>query len=362
MKSPCVPPELPLKELDLTRIQPIIGEANINLGRYDGMLETLSNPELLVTPLSMNEAVLSSRIEGTQATLDEVYEFNAGIKKTDHKRNEIDEIINYRSAIMVAEVQLINQPLNLFLIRQMHKELMKGVRGQYKKPGEFRTEQNYIAKRNESIEEARFIPPHPMLLQSSLENWENYLSKDEDALILTAIAHAQLEILHPFMDGNGRIGRMLIPLLLFKKNAISKPYFYLSEYLEKERQIYYDKLLNITEKNEWEEWIVFFAEAVIKQSKINIDKIRSINMLYEDTLELVKEATRSIQTIEMTKVLFMHPIVNSTNFALLANIKSKITANKYLKLLEEREIIRCVEKGSGRKPNIYSFDRLLALL
>ena len=197
------------------------------------MLRGIVNPHVMLSPLTNEEAVLSSGIEGTQATIDEVLEHEAGIIRTGAKGEDIREILNYRKALSSAQMFLKDRPISMHLIRELHKILLDGVRGQNKTPGEIRTEQNWIGRSGCSLEDASFVPPNPMQLSGHLENWGKYTAgTDIDVLIQAGIVHAQFELLHPFKDGNGRLGRMLIPLFLFQKGALSLPMFYLSAYLE----------------------------------------------------------------------------------------------------------------------------------
>ncbi|MGA9070409.1 MAG: Fic/DOC family N-terminal domain-containing protein, partial [Terracidiphilus sp.] len=218
--KPYVPQELPLSEVAWIQLIPLIGQANRQLAEYNGVLYTFTNPELLLSPLTTQEAVLSSKIEGTQATLGEVLKFEAGEEpELESRRQDIQEIMNYRHALKEAEEELRTRPFNLNLLLQLHSTLLDSVRGRNKARGSFRKDQNWIGSPGSTIEEAEFIPPAPGdSLEKALHNWESYYHDDRpDALVQLAITHAQFEILHPFLDGNGRLGRILIPLFLFEK-------------------------------------------------------------------------------------------------------------------------------------------------
>ncbi len=237
--APCIPPALPVTNLDWRRLLPLAGKANAALARYDGMLQALPNPAVQFSPIAANEAVLSSRIEGTQATLEEVLQQDAGIEQAQSRPADIEEISNYRAAMRDAEQALAHRPLSLSLIKGGHQRLMQGVRGSDKTPGEFRIDQNWIGSSGSRVEQARFISPNPLVLPHAPDVWASYLAAEDAGPVLqVAIAHAQFDILHPFKDGNGRIGRMLIPLLLFQRKTLSRPMFYLSEYLESHRDQY----------------------------------------------------------------------------------------------------------------------------
>jgi len=283
------------------------------IARFDGMLQSLVNPDILLSPLVTKEAVLSSRIEGTQATLEEVMQEEAGFtdkKISNSLKEDIKEIINYRNALTFAEGELSYRPMTLGLIKNIHKILLDSVRGKDKSPGEFRKSQNWIGTPGMPMETARFVPPNPIILQEHLERWENFLHSDEfpDKLVQLAIIHAQFEILHPFKDGNGRAGRLFIPLFLFWKKLLTKPSFYLSEYLERNRQQYNDKLLFVTEKDDWQGWIEFFLNAIIEQSEINVEKSKKMLELYERSKKKFMKATQSQYVILALDAFFKKPI------------------------------------------------------
>lgn len=359
-RTPCIPDRLPLEALDWRKLLPLAGRANAALARYDGMLQTLPNPAVLLSPITVNEAVLSSRIEGTQATLEEVLEQDAGIQAPESRRGDIEEISNYRAAVSYAEESLIDRPLSLSLVKTIHQRLMQGVRGRDKTPGAFRDDQNWIGRQGDPIEKARFVPPSPLILQERLEEWEDYLRLEtEDPIIQAAVAHAQFEILHPFKDGNGRIGRMLVPLLLYKREALSRPMFYLSEYLEAHRDVYYDHLLDITEKGDWQAWIEFFVGAVVGQAESNLAKVRAIRDLYDDRRRKFVETTHSQYAVNAADAFFERPIIRATDFRTLAGFNSRITANNVLRQLEAAGLIRRIREGAGPNPAVYALPELI---
>lgn len=357
---PCIPDELPLLDLDWRALLPLVGKANGCLARYDGMLQTLQNSAVLLSPITVNEAVLSSRIEGTQATLDEVLEFDAGLGVTDARRGDIEEVSNYRVAVRVAEHALAQRPLSLSLIKEVHQRLMQGVRGRDKEPGAFRTDQNWIGRHGDSMDRARFVPPSPLLLPQALQNWERYLgSESEDPILQAAIAHAQFEILHPFKDGNGRIGRMLIPLLLYQRRALSRPMFYLSEYLEAHRDEYYDRLLAITADGDWHGWLTFFIGALVSQAEANLERVKAIRDLYEEMRRRFVEVTHSQFAMSAVDAFFKRPIITGPEFGREAGFNNRITANNMLRQLEAEQLISRLREGAGRVPSVYAMPRLI---
>lgn len=359
-KTPCVPDVLPLQGLEWPELVQGLGEANRALARYDGLLRSLPNPAVLLSPIVVNEAVLSSRIEGTQATLDEVLEHDAGMDTPPRRRADIGEINNYRTAVQLAEATLSQRPFSLSLIKQLHQRLMQGVRGRDKAPGEFRNDQNWIGKPGQTIEEARFVPPNPLVMGTALQNWEAYVqSHDDDPLLKAAIAHAQFEIIHPFKDGNGRIGRMLIPLILFTGGALSRPMFYLSAYLEARRDEYYDELRKITEDRRWTAWLKFFLEAVRHQSEENLERAGRIFALYREMHRAFSEITHSQYAAGAVEAFFERPVMRATDFAKAVGFNTRVTANSMLRQLEQAGLIRKLRAGAGRRPAVYALTRLI---
>lgn len=359
-RQPCVPDRLPLENLDWKKLLPLVGKANRSLARYDGMLQTLPNPAVLLSPITVNEAVLSSRIEGTQATLEEVLEQDAGIEAPEGRRGDIEEISNYRSAVNYAEATLLDRPLSLSLIKTVHQRLMQGVRGRDKNPGAFRQDQNWIGRQGDSIDRARFVPPSPLVLGDHLEAWEAYLQLEtEDPVLQAAVAHAQFEILHPFKDGNGRIGRMLVPLLLYKRGALSRPMFYLSEYLEAHRDVYYDHLLSVTETGNWQDWLEFFVQAVVSQAESNLEKVKAIRDLYEDRRRAFLELTRSQYAVSAVDAFFQRPIIKATDFREMVGFNTRVTANTMLRQLEGAGLIKRIREGVGPISAVYALPTLI---
>lgn len=361
--KPYIPDKLPIKNLDYKKIIGLVGRANAELARYDGLLQAIRNPEILLSPLTTNEAVLSSKIEGTQVTLDEVLKFEVGIDLIEEsKKQDVQEIVNYRTTLILAEQQLHDRPLSLFLIRQMHKELMNSVRGANKQPGKFRNIQNWIGKPGTPIEQATFIPPEPTVLQDHLQLFEKYIrSDDSDVLIQSAIIHAQYEILHPFLDGNGRIGRLLIPLFLYYKKVLSRPMFYLSSYLEKQRDEYYLYLREISDKGNWDNWLNFYLNAIIDQAKQNSTKVKDIIQLYFEIRDHIVERTRSQYAHQLLDAIFDKPIFRSIDIQKRSRIP-KQSLMPMLKQLQNDKTIVNIREAKGRMPAILVFQRLLEII
>jgi len=357
--KPYIPDPLPLECLDYGQLIGLVGQANAEIARYDGLLQGIVNPAILLSPLTTQEAVLSSRIEGTQATLDEVLEHDAGFIADGNQ--DIHEVINYRAALRTATSQLKARNITLGLLKDMHRLLMDSVRGQDKDPGLFRVDQNWIGTQGTPIEEATFVPPNPLQLIDHLEAWERYVqSNDVDFLIQMAVIHAQFELIHPFKDGNGRIGRLLIPLFLYSKGVLSSPMFYLSGYLESHRDQYYEHLRLISSDKDWNSWVVFFLEVVIQQAKDNADKVHRILELYEEMKTVFAQVTRSQYAIQSLDAIFDKPIFKTSDFIERTTINKK-TGLAILAQLKEANILDTIREASGRRPAILIFPQLINL-
>jgi Fic family protein len=360
--KPFIPKELPLQNIDWEKLVSLIGNANRGLARYDGVLQGIVNPDLLLSPIMTQEAVLSSRIEGTQATLEEVLEFEtSGIEGNSHN-NDITEILNYRKAMKYALESLIKRPICLNLILEIHSMLLDSVRGYDKSKGIFRKVQNYIGRPGARIEEAQYIPPSPELVQDCMSNLEKYIHYDEkDKLVQLAIVHAQFEIIHPFIDRNGRLGRILIPLFLFEKGLIIQPVFYMSDYLEKNRSQYYERLRAITKESDWTGWIIFFLEAIENQAKLNIKKALKILSLYEEMKKRIPEITHSQYSINTLDAIFYTPIFTTSYF--IQNSKTpKRSALLILDSLRKEGLLEVIREGRGRQPTTLSFSKLVEIV
>ncbi|HWD38427.1 MAG TPA: Fic/DOC family N-terminal domain-containing protein [Fimbriimonas sp.] len=361
--KPCVPIELPPDQIDWKRLVPFIGAAREEVGRYDGLLASMINAEVLLSPLLMNEAVLSSKMEGTVTTLQEVLRFDADEAEPipEEQRNNFYEVLNYRKAMNLAKGELQVNSITLGFVRRLHHVLMQGVRGQDKSPGAFRTVQNHIGRPKSSLEEARFVPPSPLIIQTCLENLEQYMGSEEmDPLVQAAIMHAQFEIIHPFMDGNGRVGRILIPLIIYNKRLLSSPVFYFSSYLEHKQDEYNDRLLYITEHGDWNGWIEFFLVGVTAQATANSKKVKRIMDLYSDLKVKCADITHSQFVIRALDAIFMQGFFTSSRFASVSGIP-KQSASRILSALQDAGLIAMMRPGSGRRAALYMFGDLLRI-
>lgn len=362
MKS-FTPPTLPMSPFPWGNFVSLIGKANRELASYDGLLHGLINPMVLLAPLATQEAVLSSKIEGTQATLEDVLEFEAKQKGENiRKEADIQEVLNYRAAMNLAVEELKKRPLTLNLIKRAHEVLMDNVRGHNKRRGMFRTTQNWIGTPGCTISEASFVPPSPLDVLRFLDNLEKYFHfEDADPIAQAGIIHAQFELIHPFMDGNGRLGRMLIPLFLYQRGAISTPCFYLSSYFESHRDEYYQRLRKISSDNDWAGWISFFLNAVIEQAKASKSTVKAIMDLYTEMKKLVPSLTRSLHAMVIIDLLFSKPIFTTADLSARTQVP-RATCSRLLKVLEREGVIELSQTGLGRESNVYVYPPLLRLL
>ncbi len=352
----------PPAALDWPRLIPLIGPANAEVARYEGVLHAVPNSAVLLSPLTTQEAVLSSRIEGTQATFDEVLQFEAGAPATDQppeKRADIQEVLNYRQALTEAVESLKTLPLSQRLVKLAHSTLMQGVRGQNRTPGEYRRIQNWIGPEGMPIESARFVPISPERINDAMSAWEAYAhAGPQDYLVQLAVLHAEFEAIHPFLDGNGRLGRMLVPLFLFERKLLSSPMFYVSAYLEAKRDEYYERLLAVSRDNDWTGWCEFFLRSIIDQAKANQLKARSILSLYDTKKGWIVDLTHSHHAIRALDWCFKRPVFQSSDFVAGAGIPPQ-TAKRILKLVREHGMLTVVREPSGRRAGIFAFPELL---
>ncbi len=356
------PDELPLDNIDYNKsLLRLSGDANAALAAYDGLLRSIPNPSIMAQ-LALQEAVLSSKIEGIQATVYEVLESGAGVPMKEEKAHDIQEITNYRKALYIAEKHLIDSSITLNLTKQLQEVMLNSVRGANTRRGEFRTKQNWFGLPNGKITEATFIPPSSLIVQEHMEKWAKYLARDdEDAILQTAIMHAQFELIHPFEDGNGRVGRILIPLLLCQKKKISTPMFYISAYLEKHRKEYYARLKAISQKKDWNSWINFFLKAVAIQARSNRTKVERIHDCYNDYLEKIQKVTKSQHSAAAVQFFFKNPLFSASTFKEESGIPMQVT-QRILRKLKKEKILTELRPARGRKPSLLRFDKLMRII
>ena len=361
--KPYIPEELPinLDSILLNReMFNLITTASNEMGIYKGFLSNTPNPILLISPLLIQEAVLSSKIEGTHATLEDFLNYEAG-NKTEIEKDELHEISNYRAALFyaldnMATCSTINDsekfPLVIRLIKEMHKILLNNVRGSSKDPGNFKRLQNYIS----SGSTISFTPVAPELTDKFMGNLENYIHFDEiQILVQSAIIHAQFEMIHPFQDGNGRIGRLLIPLFLYYKEYLPYPTFYMSSYFEANRKDYITNLSNISKNKDWKTWIEFYLKGIIEQAKLNTSRAQYLLVIYNNMKESIITNINSKNGINILDFIFQHPVFKARQVSEKLNIQNKTAYNLLNQFVELGILSKLSEK---KNITFYSKDIL----
>ncbi len=355
--------KFPPKALDWPHLIPLIGPASAGLARYDGLLSAIPNAHVLLSPLTTQEAVLSSKIEGTHVTIGEVLEIEAGGESetlTQPKRDDAEEVLNYRKAMRACTGEMEQRPLSQHILRAAHGMLMQGVRGRDKSPGGYRTEQNWIGPKGCALERASFVPIGPEHLRSGMDDWERFLgnTSEPDILVQLAIIHVEFEALHPFKDGNGRLGRMLIPLYLYQRKLLASPDFYMSGYLEANREEYQERLRAVSRDGDWTGWCAFFLKGIQQQAAENESKARAILTLYNRVKTQMADVTHSQHAIRAVDFIFETPIFAATLFTSHSSIP-KPTAARILKILEREGLLLPILKAKGRKPGVFAFRELI---
>lgn len=310
---PAALPPTPAIQLD-GALQLLLSRADMALGRLDGSVQTLPNPDLFVLMYVRKEAVLSSQIEGTQSSLHDLLAVEAQALGRDRVAQDVDEVVNYVKAMRHGLDRLATLPVSVRLIREIHERLMSGGRGGQLTPGELRTSQNWIGPSGVTLADAAFVPPPPHEVGPSLSALERYIHSDDTLPLLVRIglAHAQFETIHPFLDGNGRVGRLLITLLLCERGVLAQPVLYLSIYLKRHRSEYYDRLQAVRDHGDWEGWLRFFLQGVEEVSIEATDTARRIIAMREEhrllvTSELGRGAATGHRVLES---LYARPITS----------------------------------------------------
>ena len=354
----------PPSNIDWPTLIPLIGPANRAIARYDGTLGAIPNAAVLLSPLTTQEAVLSSRIEGTQATMGEVLEYEAEGDRKDigeDRKADINEVLNYRRAMFAATDLLKELPLSQRVLKQTHQVLLDGVRGQGKSPGEYRRIPNWIGPPGCTIDTARFVPISADQLPEGMSRWERYIHDETpDQLVQLAVLHAEFEALHPFLDGNGRLGRMFVPLFMFQKGLIQSPMFYISAFFETHRDEYYERLLAVSRDGDWTGWCRFFLTATTEQARENQQKASEILSLYEEMKQRIVAMTHSQYAILALDWLFARPIFRSADFVESGGIP-RPTARRILTVLKDETVIIPMVQASGRRSAVFAFRELLNL-
>lgn len=361
MPTPYHAGAFPPSQLDWSALIPHIGPTAAAIARYDGVLAAIPNAAVLLSPLTTQEATLSSSIEGTHATMSEVLSLEAGAEDIlpEARRGDIREVLNYRKALNEAQRLLAELPLSQRVVKAAHRVLLEGVRGGDKSPGEYRRIPVWIGPDRHNAATARFIPISAGELPAAMGEWEKYLHADApDRLVQLAILHAEFEALHPFLDGNGRLGRMLVPLFIWQMGLIRAPVFYVSGYLEANRQAYYDGLLAVSRDGDWTSWVRFFLQALQAQAEDNHRLAMALLDLHRELRKTFVEWTHSQYAVQALDWMFGRPIFKSTDFVANAGIP-EATAKRLLAVLRENDLFKVLVEGRGRRNSVFAFRKLL---
>jgi Fic family protein len=336
----------------------LLSQADRELGRLDMYSKYIPNVDLFISMHVLKEATQSSKIEGTQTNMEE-----ALLDKEDiplDKRDDWEEVQNYMRAMEVAIETLEKLPFSSRLIRETHRVLLQGVRGENKQPGEFRNSQNWIG--GASISDALFVPPTHTSVPELMSDIEMFLHNEEiffPELLKIALVHYQFETIHPFLDGNGRVGRLLIPLYLVSKGILKKPILYLSDFMEKHRGLYYDNLMNVRGKNDINQWFKFFLVGIIETSKKGISTFDGILQLQkQNDIKIQSLGSRAANAQKITNYLYQRPIINAEKVSTITGI-SMPSAYKLISAMEKLEILK--EITGGQRGRMYAFENYLNL-
>ncbi|MBN4054254.1 Fic family protein [Nitrospira defluvii] len=357
--------KFPPNGLDIGQLVGPLLKATDAMARYDQMLKNMHNSEILLAPLRNQEAVISSRMEGTVSTMDEIlkYEADHGLEEGNapNVRSEVIETFLYQRTLKTTQRKMEKgYPLSQSLLKGIHQGLLFFGRGASKSPGEFKREQNYLAdKLKKNI---LFTPIRPEKLQDGLDNLFQYMQQSaHPTLVKVGITHIEFEALHPFKDGNGRIGRMLITLMLWASGAISAPHFYISGYLEDNKDLYIETMRNVSEKDDWESWCIFFLEAIGQQAIRNLTIAEDIKRLYEEMKTVFSDVLSSKWSVNALDFVFTSPVYRNNKFPTNSGIPTP-SAARFTRVLLEKGLITTLEEASGRRPALYSFEPLMKLV
>lgn len=357
--------QFPPASLDYVQFLNEMLRATDAIARYDQMLKNMHNSEILLAPLRNQEAVISSRMEGTISTMDEILKYEADhdddTTTNANTRSDVIETILYQRALKAAQGAMSDgYPLSQSLIKAIHQRLLSYGRGATKSPGEFKKEQNFLADRYKK--HILFVPISPERLNEGLDILFDYINTNQHpTLIKTALTHIEFESLHPFKDGNGRIGRMLITLMLWSSKVISAPHFYVSGYLEENKDLYIDTMRDVSANGNWERWCAFFFTALEKQAIRNLEIAESIQALYEEMKVVFSDVLSSKWSVNALDFVFTNPIFRNNKVESGSGIPSA-TAARFTRILAEKGLITTLEESAGRKPALYCFEPLLQLV
>ena len=351
-----LPPDPPVDMA--TGILPLLSKADIALGRLDGIVKVIPDPDFFVGMYVRREAVLSSQIEGTQSSLEDLLEVELE-PETDDRNSDVGDIVNYVSAMNFGLARLHDLPLSLRLIREIHEELLRDGRGGHATPGEFRTTQNWIGPSGASLKQATFVPPPVPEMKEALYALENYLHSEGETpvLVKAALSHAQFETIHPFLDGNGRVGRLLITFLLVHSGVLKEPLLYLSYYFKLHRTEYYDRLMAVRQRGDWEGWLTFFLRGVAATADEATNTAERIFELRErHRTQVINEV--GANGLLLLSSLFQRPLVNVKYVARVLDVAFP-TANRLVARFEELGLLR--EVTGQKRGRLFRYEPYLRL-
>lgn len=345
-----LPPDPPI-DMDDEMIT-LLSDADRALGRLDGSIQTLPDPELFVFMYVRKEAVLSSQIEGAQSSLNDVLEAEASIMDPQRPR-DVDEVLNYVNAMNYGLARLGEPPVSVRLLREIHEHLLRGVRGARLSPGELRTSQNWIGPGGATLNEAIFVPPSPAELANALQDFETFLHSDGriPALIKIGLAHVQFETIHPFLDGNGRIGRLLITFLLCEKGSLMTPVLYISHYFKERRDEYYRLLQNVRDTGDWESWLKFLLAGMAEVSREATETARQIVALRESHRALIVEKFGRVagNALVVLENLYSRPFISVNDIAALTDVSYPAASNLMDKFVEHGLLTEITGQARNRR-------------
>lgn len=349
----------PVPPIELSEdIVGLLVKANSQLAVLESIAARIPNVELFISMYVRKEALMSSQIEGTQATLEDILD---PMLDTNTNRN-IADVVNYIKATEFAITRLQTLPLCNRLIKETHAVLMKGVCGQEKNPGEFRYSQNWIGGQGSTLKNARYIPPSPDDMQNAMSDLEKYINTDDDldALIQAALIHYQFETIHPFLDGNGRVGRLLITLFLMDKGILTTPALYISYFLKKNRVEYYDRMTEVRTKGNYEQWIIFFLQAIMESAGDATSTIDELITLHDTNTSVISKLGRaSKNTMLVFDYLESNPIIDIGKTAEALSITFN-TASSAVRRLVDAGIL--VQTGGGGRNRTFAYEAYLDIL
>lgn len=358
-----LPPEIPYTP----SLVAALSAADQAIGELRGLGNTLVNPRLLIRPLTRREAVLSSRIEGTRASLDDLMAYEATQLSFLEPGSDVREVYNYVQALEYGIERINTLPVSLRLVREIHARLMQGVRGaawnfsQENIPSDFRRSQNWIGPTGSTIESATYVPPPVDEMLAALGDLESFIHAPSELppLIRLGLIHYQFEAIHPFLDGNGRMGRLLVALLLSAWQILPQPLLYLSAYFESNRRDYYDLLLAVSQRAAWEQWLVYFLEGIRQQSLDTVSRIKQLQVLHARYLAQIQTRRAPARLLQMVDLLFAQPVLTARQVEVALEINFP-GAQRLIDQLVQASLLR--EITGGRRNRIYRADEVLAIL